>query len=318
MRSRELGATICRYLRTRPVKDLLPKVALTALGLGIAGYIASTKYSQPSDAYRRIEPVRQFLRAALAGDSARLAATAGDQPIAWVQTAIRIDSVAVREWAESRPYVSSIQRGDSLWVTLRRPGSSERCSPLYPLTAQFLQHQRELRLIHMASSCPSVPRTWRAGRASLPRRVGVSFLLLNDVSNQPLSADLPARMRWLDTALRERLSARCGYRVIPLDSSTALYTNPELAAELALASGAEWAVIPRLNRASPWVTDMQANVVRVRDTSLVSNRIVEIKGVELSAELAAQLVERGAAWMADQLSQAIEHAAGAPSRRCPP
>jgi hypothetical protein len=56
----------------------------------------------------------------------------------------------------------------------------------------------------------------------------------------------------------------------------------------------------------------------VRDTSLVSNRIVEIKGVELSAELAAQLVERGAAWMADQVSQAIEHAAGGPSRRCPP
>jgi hypothetical protein len=66
------------------------------------------------------------------------------------------------------------------------------------------------------------------------------------------------------------------------------------------------------------VTDLQANVVRVRDTLLVSNRIVEVKGIELSPELAAQLVERGAAWMADQLSQAIEHAAGAPGRPCPP
>jgi hypothetical protein len=301
------------------VKDLLPKAALTALCLGIAGYLASTKYSQPSGTYRQIEPVRRFLQAALADDSARLAATAGEQPIGWVRSAMRVDSAAVREWADSRPHVSSIQRGDSLWVTLRRPGSSERCSPLYPLTAQFLRQARELRLIHVASSCPSVPRTWPATSTAPPaRRVAISALALNDVSNQPLSPELPARMRWLDTALRERLSARCGYRVIPMDSSTALYANPELAAELAEPAGAEWVIVPRLNRATPWVTDLQANVIRVRDTMLVSNRIVEVKGIELSQELAAQLVERGAAWMADQLSQAIEHAAGAPGRRCPP
>jgi hypothetical protein len=53
-------------------------------------------------------------------------------------------------------------------------------------------------------------------------------------------------------------------------------------------------------------------------TGPAGRRIVEVKGIELSPELASQLVERGAAWMADQLSQAIEHAAGAPGRRCPP
>ena len=300
-------------------RDVFPKAALTALCLGIAGYLASTKYSQPSDTYRQLEPVRRFLRAALADDSARLTATAAEQPIEWVRSAMQVDSAAVREWAESRPYVSSIRRGDSLWVTLRRPGSSERCSPLYPLTAQFLQQTSELRLIHVASSCPSVPRTWPAsGPAAPARRVAISALALNDVSNQPVSPELPARMRWLDTALRQRLSVGCGYRVIPIDSSASLYANPELAAELAGPAGADWVVVPQLNRASPWVTDLQAHVIRVRDTTLVSNRIVEVKGIELSQELAAQLVERGAAWMADQLSQAIEHAAGAPGRRCPP
>jgi uncharacterized ferritin-like protein (DUF455 family) len=61
-------------------------------------------------------------------------------------------------------------------------------------------------------------------------------------------------------------------------------------------------------------------VVRVRDTVVVSNRIVELKGIELTPELAAKLAERGGAWMADQVSQAIEHAARGPTqgpRRCP-
>lgn len=171
---------------------------------------------------------------------------------------------------------------------------------------------------YLASTGYSQPIEWVRSTAPPARRVAISALALNDVSNQPLSPELPARMRWLDTALRERLSVRCGYRVISIDSSVALYSNPELAAELAAPAGAEWVVVPRLNRATPWVTDLQAHVIRVRDTTLVSNRIVEVKGIELSPELAAQLVERGAAWMADQLSQAIEHAAGVPGRRCPP
>jgi hypothetical protein len=68
------------------------------------------------------------------------------------------DSVAVREWAESRPRVTSGRYGDTLWVTLRRPGSTERCSPLYPLTARWLEQRGEMRLIHLSSLCPSVSR----------------------------------------------------------------------------------------------------------------------------------------------------------------
>ena len=138
--------------------DLWSKAVLTAAGLGVAGYLAFSLYSQPRATYKQIEPVRTFLRHALAGDSAALAAEAGEQPIHWVTTAIRVDSAAIREWADSRPRVTSSRRHDTLWVTLRRPGSTEQCSPLYPLTAGFLEKRGELRLIHLSSLCPSVSR----------------------------------------------------------------------------------------------------------------------------------------------------------------
>jgi hypothetical protein len=146
--------------------DLWPKVVLTAVGFAVAGYLAFHLYSQPGATYRQIEPVRTFLRYALAGDSAALAAEAGEQPIHWVSSAIRMDSAAIREWADSRPRVTSTRRRDTLWVTLRRPGSTEQCSPLYPLTAGFVEKEGGLRLIHLSSSCPSVSRS---ATAATPR-----------------------------------------------------------------------------------------------------------------------------------------------------
>lgn len=172
---------------------------------------------------------------------------------------------------------------------------------------------------------------WLAAPALSPeRRVAVFSVALNDLSNQPASPELPDRMNALGDALRERLASACGYEIVTLDPGAEsaaeatpgyLYAHPDVAADLAGKAGADWMVIPRLNRASPWVTDLQAHVVRVPDGALVSNRIVEVKGIELTPELAAKLVDRGAAWMADQVSQAIEHAAGSGSpadRRCPP
>jgi hypothetical protein len=140
----------------------LPKLTLTAVALGAAGYLGLSMYSQPLADYRQIEPVRTFLNGALAHDSAALAAQAGaEQPIRWALEAARLDSAAVREWAESRPRVSSTRHGDTLWVTLRRPGSTKRCSPLYPLTAGFLGQPENLHLIHLSSSCPSLSRPAR-------------------------------------------------------------------------------------------------------------------------------------------------------------
>lgn len=162
-----------------------------------------------------------------------------------------------------------------------------------------------------------------------PRRVAVFSIELNDLSNQPLTPALSSRIQFLTAALREQLTRACGYTVVPIDSVAEasaqvtigyLYAHPEVALRVTPATEADWIIIPRLNRASTWVADLQAHVVRVRDTVIVSNRIVELKGLELTPELAARLTERGAAWMADQVSQVIEHASNnkaAVSRRCP-
>jgi Protein of unknown function (DUF2380) len=162
-----------------------------------------------------------------------------------------------------------------------------------------------------------------------PARVAVLSIVLNNLANQPTNPDLPARLQLLGGALRERLASGCGYELVRVDSAAEaaaelgagyLYAHPDVAVSLVAPMAADWLIIPRLNRASPWVTDLQAEVVRVRDTVVVSNRIVELKGIELTPELAAKLADRGGAWMADQVSQAIEHAGSGQAqepRRCP-
>lgn len=162
-------------------------------------------------------------------------------------------------------------------------------------------------------------------------KVVVLAIDLNNLHKSAPDSALAGRIARLGDALRARLATACGYEVVRLDPATEttahltdgyFYDHPDVAVGLARGVGADWVIIPRLNRATAWVADLQAHVVRVRDTVLVSNRIVEFKGLELGPELAARLTERGAAWMADQLSQVIELAArsptSAPARRCPP
>jgi hypothetical protein len=163
-----------------------------------------------------------------------------------------------------------------------------------------------------------------------PVKVAVLTIDLNNIHKSPPDSAFPGRLTRLTDALRTRLATACGYEVVPIDSATEarahlsegyFYDHPDIAARLAQEAGADWVIIPRLNRASAWVADIQAHVVRVRDTVLVSNRIVELKGLELTPELAARLIDRGSAWMADQLSQVIELArnpAGKETRRCRP
>jgi uncharacterized protein DUF2380 len=160
-------------------------------------------------------------------------------------------------------------------------------------------------------------------------RVAVLSIELNNLHKTEPDSSMAGRISRLGTALRARLAGACGYAVVTVDSATEaeahlateyFYQHPDVAAALAHDSGADWVIIPRLNRASAWASDLQAHVVRVRDTTLVSNRIVELKGLELTPELAEHLIDRGAAWMADQISQAIEYARdpAVTTRRCPP
>jgi hypothetical protein len=165
-----------------------------------------------------------------------------------------------------------------------------------------------------------------AHRAPPAPRVTVLAVALNNLSNLP--DDPPARVAALGAALRARLAAGCGYVVVAADSLDEArgftgryyyYDHPDAAAKLARDAGAEWVLIPRLNRASPWVADMQLHVVRASDGTIVSNRAVELKGFGMRDDLTDKLTVRGAAWMADQIDQAIglSIAPGAPvTRRC--
>ena len=167
----------------------------------------------------------------------------------------------------------------------------------------------------------------RRGPALPGPRVAVLDVALNNFTMFP--DDPPTRISALGAALRLRLADACGYDVVPLDSLAEgrgragpgyYYDHPDAGAQLARAVGAEWVLIPRLNRASPWVTDLQLHVVRTADGAVVSNRVVELKGFGMSDDLTARLTQRGAAWMADQVDQAIGWATGRPARaprRCP-
>jgi hypothetical protein len=169
-----------------------------------------------------------------------------------------------------------------------------------------------------------------SARAPAPAKVAVLAIDLNNIHKSPPDSTLAGRLTGLAAALRARLATVCGYDVVPIDSAKEagahltegyFYDHPDVAVGVARGAGADWVIIPRVNRASAWVTDLQAHVVRVRDTVLISNRIVELKGLELTPELAARLIDRGSAWMADQLSQVIElvgKSPGIPTRRCPP
>lgn len=164
--------------------------------------------------------------------------------------------------------------------------------------------------------------------AEPPLKVAVLSIDLNNLHKTAPDTSLAGRIQRLAAALRTRLGAACGYDVVAVDTAAEaaahateqyFYEHPEIAAALGHRVGADWVIVPRLNRASAWAADLQAHVVRVRDSAVVSNRIVELKGLELGPELAARLIDRGAAWMADQVSQALEraeHPAGPWPRRC--
>jgi hypothetical protein len=185
----------------------------------------------------------------------------------------------------------------------------------------------KLSVVLLAATLPCLGAS--TDLADPPARIAVLSIDLNNLANQPTDSALPSRVKALTSALRSRLATACGYEVALIDPQTEaaarrspgyLYAHPDLASGLAATVAADWVIVGRLDRASPWVADLQALVIRVRDTTLVSNRAVELKGIELNPELGARLVDRGAAWMADQVSQAIEHVAtgdGAAPRRCP-
>ena len=200
---------------------------------------------------------------------------------------------------------------------------AEKEKPLIPSSS--LAGSVSLALALVMAARPAVPLP----TVQVPVKVAVLAVDLNNLTNSAPPAALPDRLLQLAGELRVALATGCGYEVVAIDPAVEaaahattgyFYEHPDVAVALARDAGAGWVIIPRLNRASPWVTDLQAHVVRVHDTVLISNRIVELKGLELDPGLGERLARRGAAWMADQVSQAIELSMATgqtPPRRCP-
>jgi hypothetical protein len=131
--------------------------------LGTAAWLGLTLYSQPRARSEQPVAVRQFLERGLAGDSAALVTrAAAPQPVQWVLAAVRRDPATVREWARGTSRVHQVQRGDTVWVTLRRERSTPHCPFFSPLTAVLLARRGTpepvaVRLLAVTSTCPRVP-----------------------------------------------------------------------------------------------------------------------------------------------------------------
>jgi hypothetical protein len=138
---------------------------LTATSLSFAAILATVAiawkalnlYTLPPEKSQRGALVRQYLANGLEGDSARLLWKSGSrQPIQWVLAAARVDSAALREWVVGHSRVSSHERGDTLWITLRRNRGSEHCSFMSSLTAVLSPVSGPPRFVHLSASCPTV------------------------------------------------------------------------------------------------------------------------------------------------------------------
>lgn len=156
-------------------------------------------------------------------------------------------------------------------------------------------------------------------------RFAVVPISLNNVSNQPENpADGPALVL-LEQEIGGRLGT-CGYELVPPDSITRpapdaprgyLFDHPDVA--VSAVRSADWVLVGRLNRVSPWVAELEVRVVSVPLRRPVSTRIVELKGLGMDPQLTSRLANRGAAWLVDQVLQAIARfdGDGGPARPCP-
>ena len=131
-----------------------------------------------------------------------------------------------------------------------------------------------------------------SGRVAEPApKVVVLAIDLNNLHKTAPDTSFAGRLARLAEALRTRL-ASCGYEVIALDpvvegearaTEGYFYEHPDVAAALAAGVGADWVIVPRLNRASAWAADLQAHVVRVSDTGEQPDRGVQGAGADAGA-----------------------------------
>ena len=132
------------------------KVAATlvvALFLAFASIMASQRYSveRPWRLYEAT--VREYMAAAVRGDSTALARrSAGQEPIAWMLNAADRRPSIVAGWAQQLEAGTGERRGDTVAVLLWA-NDVAGCSRLSSVSATLLNHSTAPRILTISSPC---------------------------------------------------------------------------------------------------------------------------------------------------------------------
>lgn len=139
---------------------------------------------------------------------------------------------------------------------------------------------------------------------------------LNNLSPNPDTRGDMAVIPVLTQEASARLVA-CGYEVVrqtapPADSGrdpSYFFEHGDVAASWGAEQHADYVLVGRLNRIGRWEADWEIQVVSVSQQRVIDTRVVELKGFGLDSALTAKLATRGAAWLVDQVTQSVAHAA---------
>jgi hypothetical protein len=168
------------------------------------------------------------------------------------------------------------------------------------------------------SAAIAIPLALLTGSVPARPSVAVASVILNNMSALPDTHSDSATVLLLTREARARL-AGCGYPV-PSDSAPSitaehpgasyLWEHPDVVARWGESQRAEWVLLSRLNRIGPWIAEWEVQVISTKAQKSVSTRVVELKGISRDTSLTAHLSNRGAAWLVDQVTQAISHSVG--------
>lgn len=148
--------------------------------------------------------------------------------------------------------------------------------------------------------------------------VAVVPVILHNMSALADTREDSAAILQLTDQARARLTF-CGYPVVSASApsltadhpgASYLWEHADVAAEWGVAQHADWVLVSRLNRIGPWIAEWEVQVVSTKSQRAVDTRVVELKGLGRDTTLTAHMSTRGAAWLIDQVSQAIAHASG--------
>lgn len=143
-------------------------------------------------------------------------------------------------------------------------------------------------------------------------------VVLNNVSPLPDTHADSAALVTLTHEARARL-AGCGFPLIADSGGPPeavghapdyLFRHPEVASQWGAAQHANWVLVSRFTRVSPYAAQWEVQVVSVKDSQVADTRVIDLRGVSRDEGISAHMATRGAAWVIDQALQVVAHAEG--------